>query len=458
MIMNMNNMNLNCMNYTNYTNMNHMKMNSMNMNKMIMNNTNMNNMNNVNNTLNQFNPNDSSQILLNNTHNYNNFINEFNLLKTYYNYRIKFEKMLEKGQNGDSFIQNTFYVIDKKWLKNWENYIGYTNIRKYLNVNRELNDNDFNWVAEIYKKTSTEHPIYQLNNKSIYYNGELNALSGFFIIDNKCFDLFKALYTKNDLLDKKSFPIRFYREKLLLIINRKSFYFILKEKHLCFELVIIFTKENKDSKSIVLDSLKNNDIIKWLNKHHFDLYSNEESDIKEYNCELKIINKTVKFKKKNNCPENNIIPKTKNEMNNYYLNTETNLPSNMKNEIINQETVVGSVMNISNNINNSMHRTGLQNVGQTCYMNATIQCLSNISELSQKLLNIFNNKQFDIAKQPLTVSFSSLLCQLINYKEKYIVPSLFKEIIGKLNPLFKGLHAADSKDLIFFILKNYIKN
>jgi ubiquitin C-terminal hydrolase len=124
---------------------------------------------------------------------------------------------------------------------------------------------------------------------------------------------------------------------------------------------------------------------------------------------------------------------------------------------IKDQTVVSNYMNISNNINNSMHRTGLQNVGQTCYMNATIQCLSNISELSQNLLNIFNNKQFDIDTQPLTVAFSSLLYELINSKEKYIVPSLFKEIIGKLNPLFEGLHAADSKDLIFFIIEKLHK-
>jgi ubiquitin C-terminal hydrolase len=30
---------------------------------------------------------------------------------------------------------------------------------------------------------------------------------------------------------------------------------------------------------------------------------------------------------------------------------------------------------------------------------------------------------------------------------------MFKKIIGKLNPLFEGMHAADAKDLIFFILE-----
>ena len=50
-----------------------------------------------------------------------------------------------------------------------------------------------------------------------------------------------------------------------------------------------------------------------------------------------------------------------------------------------------------------------------------------------------------------------MLFELLNSKDKYIVPSLFKEIIGKLNPLFEGFHAADSKDLIFFIIEKLHK-
>ena len=38
-----------------------------------------------------------------------------------------------------------------------------------------------------------------------------------------------------------------------------------------------------------------------------------------------------------------------------------------------------------------------------------------------------------------------------------IEPKLFKEIIGKLNPLFEGNHAADAKDLIFFIIETLHK-
>jgi ubiquitin C-terminal hydrolase len=97
------------------------------------------------------------------------------------------------------------------------------------------------------------------------------------------------------------------------------------------------------------------------------------------------------------------------------------------------------------------HKTGLQNIGQTCYMNSTIQCLSNIKDLSNYLMSHFG--KFDIEKQPLSVSFSSLVYNLFHTQKKVIAPELFKKIIGMLNPLFEGFHAADAKDLIFFLLE-----
>ena len=101
------------------------------------------------------------------------------------------------------------------------------------------------------------------------------------------------------------------------------------------------------------------------------------------------------------------------------------------------------------------HKAGLLNVGQSCYMNATIECLSNIKSLSNNLLQKYGS--YNIDKQPLCVSYSSLLYDLLHTTEKYIKPNLFKEIIGKLNPLFEGNHAADAKDLIFFIIETLHK-
>jgi len=123
-------------------------------------------------------------------------------------------------------------------------------------------------------------------------------------------------------------------------------------------------------------------------------------------------------------------------------------------------------MNNMNNMNTALntnksnpysypHQSGLENIGQTCYMNSTIQCLSNVKGLSDVLLKNYGN--YNVESQPLALAYSSLLYDLFNNKAKSIAPKLFKEIIGILNPLFKGNHAADSKDLLFFLIETLHK-
>jgi ubiquitin carboxyl-terminal hydrolase 8 len=125
-----------------------------------------------------------------------------------------------------------------------------------------------------------------------------------------------------------------------------------------------------------------------------------------------------------------------------------------------QNNIVGNALNNTQKKSKfPQHRTGIQNIGQTCYMNATLQALSNIVELSKPLLKKFEQKSFDIENQILAAAYSSLLYELFYPKDnkKYISPNIFKEIIGELNPLFKGMHAADAKDLIFFIIERMNK-
>ena len=91
-------------------------------------------------------------------------------------------------------------------------------------------------------------------------------------------------------------------------------------------------------------------------------------------------------------------------------------------------------------------------------MNATLQCFSHIDRLKYYLLDeyIYNElqKEKDTTKK-LSFAFAEVLKNLWNENssQKYYAPENFKQVISEMNPLFQGIAANDSKDLIIFMLE-----
>ena len=98
---------------------------------------------------------------------------------------------------------------------------------------------------------------------------------------------------------------------------------------------------------------------------------------------------------------------------------------------------------------------GLQNIGATCYMNATVQCFSNIERFRRNLLNAY---EYLKETKKLSFGLAEVFRNLwINLNNKDYPPYDFKKIIGEMNPLFSGIAANDPKDLILFLLETMHK-
>ena len=137
--------------------------------------------------------------------------------------------------------------------------------------------------------------------------------------------------------------------------------------------------------------------------------------------------------------------------------TKTNNTQLIINENLKQIGIfINFIQNKNSKKNEPMHTKGLQNIGATCYMNATIQCLCHVTNLKkyfqnrEQLFNDIKNKNAPLTKSIFEL-FNNLWIDSSNFHSNYYKPINFKNLISEMNPLFQGIAANDSKDLILFI-------
>ncbi|XP_068190276.1 ubiquitin carboxyl-terminal hydrolase 20 isoform X2 [Antennarius striatus] len=92
--------------------------------------------------------------------------------------------------------------------------------------------------------------------------------------------------------------------------------------------------------------------------------------------------------------------------------------------------------------------TGMKNVGNSCYMNAALQALSNCPPLTQFFLDCSGLVRTD-KKPALCRSFQKLLSELWHKKRpSYVVPTSLSHGIKLVNPMFRGYAQQDTQEFL----------
>ncbi|XP_075893390.1 ubiquitin carboxyl-terminal hydrolase 4 [Nelusetta ayraudi] len=100
---------------------------------------------------------------------------------------------------------------------------------------------------------------------------------------------------------------------------------------------------------------------------------------------------------------------------------------------------------------------GLSNLGNTCFMNSALQCLSNASPLTEYFLN--DQYEAEINREnPLGMrgeiaeAYADLVKQMWLSRSNYVAPRTFKTQVGRFAPQFSGYQQQDSQELLAFLL------
>jgi len=337
----------------------------------------------------------------------------------------------------------TFYVINKKYIKHWKEIIGYNNAKNYLDqIGIEDINNYINQIKSACSNIENKVDIYdydeKMNDKDNYmsYCSFISRI----IFENEQFENLVDEKTFNLFNDGSSSSKKPYIIKG--IITDKLIIFFIEEHWLCKILINIELNGNFDLIQLSVDctEMKDNNVNKEKSKKNFEkftkyLKSHINTIITELESEGIFYLSEIQFKFKD---KYSVLIKNENlNLNN--LNKGRQITNNDFNNV------------------NTFRKIGLTNVGATCYMNATLQCLINVNSLTNYLMTF--TKYNEIMSKSRSCELVSAYCEVLYYVccdskvTNYYEPLNFKKIISSKNPLFKGINPNDSKDLINFLLE-----
>ena len=337
--------------------------------------------------------NETIQIYNQKTSKLTSYIIQFKQLISYLNFESELKEKLSNPDNENLRLKD-IYLIDKRWFNSWKKHVGYESAEKFYNnykFREELNDSDYDTIYSIINNNSS-NSLYPLDNTRLYNNGELKLDSEFILVDRHCYNFF-SLGSKKSLNQlNKSYEILIFFEKIFLIIDEYTILLIFKENtnKAHFELLIKFNSPNFNKDNFFIQLGKKN-IVNWLKRFNFDLFSTKELPITNGPLNFNIINKTLIIKEQASFTQiypsnNNLESQGKNhKISNEMLQTLASIQKNIEKANKLNLTEIGKPNKIFKNIlkSNEEKLETTQNFLKKNFFNKTdINDINNMNPLS----------------------------------------------------------------------------
>ena len=369
-------------------------------------------------------------------------------------------------------IDDLYFIDDFNYIKKYE-----PNIKKeeknninmyYLNENKEIKNNLYN-INDLIKENKIININY--NSKEIKillsldkYNNIKNSDDEILktILNSWCINIIYKIFninsdykfglSKDEQEDKYNlYLINNYITTKNKILDKKENKEILKNNNEKSSQVSNITINTSRSTNVSINDINNNNSN--INKSENIINTNNATNTNNNNNNINIIIN----EDKNNAGDRN----NRSQMNNNYGGGNTSDGrSGCGNAPMNNTIYIFPLI-------------GLNNVGSTCFMNATLQCLLHISELNLYFLNEYPN-DYNILRTKNSSSetmgnislayynvinevyLKSIQCNNNYYmNNNSFAPNEFKETLGKYNSQFRYYEANDSKDLILYLLQTF---
>jgi len=424
---NMNQMNKNSMRQVNNNNMNQLNNNNMNQ----LNNNNIQ-MNQINNNMNQFNNNIQMNMINNNNISQfnNNNVNQFNTNN----------QMSQNNNNMSQFNSNNQMNQNNNIQVNTNNQINQINNNNMnqFNANNQINQNNNIQVNQF----NTNNQINQNNNNMNQFNAN-NQINQNNNIQINQFNNNNQMNSNNQMNQNNN-------------INQMN------------QSMNQFINNQVNQINNINQMNQNNNQVNQINNNQMNQIYNNMNQINNINqmfnymqpiiFNLKEILKNIDSiinLSQNNFKRNNNF---ENKGNSTIINKNNNGKENKENYNEEDNTLFRAYEEY-------FPLVGLRNVGLTCYMNSILQCLLHIPQLNAFFINIYQdqkNKFKEINKEAethgrLCEEYHKIVMKIYNnqnYKNNYISPKDFNDVLSHINTQFAQFEANDAKDLLLYLFQS----